>query len=571
MSNAKSGRVLVLGGGPVGMIAALLLARQGLASTVVERRKEPPRSPQAHVIKQRSMEILRDLGIAAEVLEKGTPPEEMRYINWVCRLAGPQIAQLDIWNSPEVLMQIAEASPVMPGNLAQNLFEELLLEHVRRTPLIDLRLNCRAVGVEQSAQEVSLTVEMEKSGSTAREVLTAPYLIACDGAGSAMRDWLGIGMEGPDKLATVIMIHFEADLSPYMSARPGVLFWNLDPENPGNFIVHDMRHTHVYMHPYDDNREGPEAFTPERAEQVVRDAIGGPCVDLKIVSVRPWIMRSQVAGAYRRGRIFLAGDAVHRFPPTGGLGMNTGIAEACNLVWKLAAALDGWGGEVLLDSYETECKPVAAANAGHSLGNSAKMFEVLAAVGLTGARETDLAALARFGEAGGVSIEERERVAAAVHAQREHFLTVGLDLGTRYVSSVISDDAATQKESTPLEFVPTTRAGSRLPHVWLGIGRSTHDFVSAQGFTLLTGKTERDMAASLREVASRIAIPLEIVELGEGFARIPDSAGFDALLLRPDCHVAWRGSCDGLEEDLDAILRKSAGQIDNKQKLENIA
>lgn len=570
MPNAQAERVLVLGGGPVGMIAALLLARQGIASTVIERRNAPPRSPQAHVIKQRSMEILRDLGIASEVLAQGTPPEEMRYINWVYRLNGPLVAQLDIWESPEVLSQIAEASPVMPGNLAQNLFEEILHEHVRRTPLIDLRLNCRATGVEQSPAGVALSVEATGADGAAREVLTAPYLVACDGANSAMRDWLDIGMEGPEKLATVVMIHFEADLSRYMADRPGVLFWNLDPDNPGNFIVHDMRRTHVYMHPYDDAREGPGAFTVERAKEIVRRAIGEEGADIEIVSVRPWVMRSQVAAAYRKGRIFLAGDAAHRFPPTGGLGMNTGIAEACNLAWKLAAVMNGWGGEALLDSYETECRPVAVANAAHSLNNSAKMFEVLAAAGLTGNREADTAALARFG-AHQISDPEREGIADAVRAQREHFLTVGLDLGGRYASPVIADDAATQRESTALDFVPTTRPGSRLPHIWLDAeGKcSTHDLVSAGAFTLLAATLEPGGAEALRCAASVASIPLEIVELGEGFARIPDTAGFEALLLRPDHHIAWRGRQHDLEHGAKSILHQSAGLSGGERKLES--
>ena len=563
MVSSPCERLLIVGGGPIGMIESLLLARQGIPVTIIEKRLDPPASPQAHVLKQRSMEILRDLGIDREVLERGTPAEEMRYISWVDRLQGPELARLDIWAFPDILAAIAESGTAMPGNLAQNIFERILLTHVEREPLIELRLDCEVTGITQTADQVTVTVLDRSRGGVAPEELEAPYLVACDGASSRVREWLGIGLEGPEKLATVAMIHFEADLSRYMADRPGVLFWNLDPENPGNFIVHDMRHTHVYMHPFNDNVETHDAFTPARAAEIVRRAIGDDSVPFEIVSVRPWIMRSQVATAYRSGRVFLAGDAAHRFPPTGGLGMNTGIGEAFNLSWKLAACLWGWGGEALLDSYEAECRPLAKANADHSLNNSIKMLDVAVAIGLIGDPVADRAVLDTFAVPGGVDAEKRRRIDEAVRGQIEHFLTVGLDLGGRYVSTLVQDGGPTQPESTVLDFVPTTRPGSRLPHVWLDLERSksSHDVIAVEAFTLLTRAFDPTLRKLVEEAADKAGVPLVLVEIGEDFSKIPDTRGFDALLVRPDKHVGWRGhlSAGKGTEWLSFLLRKMAG------------
>jgi hypothetical protein len=348
------------------------------------------------------------------------------------------------------------------------------------------------------------------------------YLLAADGAGSRVRKALGIEPVGPARLASFVMIHFEAQLRPWVAERPAVLYWTTAPGATGTFVAHDIDSTWVYMHGFDPDREAADDYTEERCLGIVRAALGTGEPKLAIRTIRTWTMTAQVAERYREGRVFLVGDAAHRFPPTGGLGLNTGVQDVHNLAWKLAAVEAGWAPATLLDSYETERRPVASENAAVSQRNAARLLEVYRAV-----------------ETGG-------DVAAAIANQAEHFDMLGLQLGFRYEKGALLPDAGPQpRPGNPVrEYVPSGAPGARLPHAWLRPGVSTLDLVPHDRFLLLAA---RDGAAWIDAAGQGAQVPLASLRLG---ADVPDPGGAfaarlgiepdGALLVRPDQHVAWR-------------------------------
>ena len=200
-------------------------------------------------------------------------------------------------------------------------------------------------------------------------VFCAAWVVGCDGAASTTRRLAGIPMEGPEALAHVVGIYFHADLESLAVERPAVLYWTIDEEVPGTFIALDGSQRWVFHAAWDTERSSIESYSEERCREILRRAIG---LDVKteIRSVRPWTMTAQVAARYREGRVLVAGDAAHRFPPTGGFGMNTGVQDAHNLAWKLAAVLGGQAGPQLLDSYESERRPVGQGNCDWSARNA---------------------------------------------------------------------------------------------------------------------------------------------------------------------------------------------------------
>jgi 2,4-dichlorophenol 6-monooxygenase len=245
----------------------------------------------------------------------------------------------------------------------------------------------------------------------------AAWAIAADGAGSPTRRALGIAMEGPGPLARFAMVHIEADLTTWIRDRSGPIFWLMNPESPGTLIVHDPKRSHVFMMPMR-GTEGEEDTIPAR----LAASLGVP-VTPKILSVAYWSPHVQVADRYRKGRVFLVGDAAHRFPPTGGLGLNTGIQEAHDLACKLARVEAGTAPEALLASYEAECRPAAQANADESFENMKRLGEISRVIG----EQPDLKSLER--RLASLSQEERQQLAKAIEAQRSHFLWDGVAPG----------------------------------------------------------------------------------------------------------------------------------------------
>jgi hypothetical protein len=337
-----------------------------------------------------------------------------------------------------------------------------------------------------------------------------------------VRRSLGIAPVGPARLGSFVMIHFEANLRPLVGGRPAVLYWTTAPGAAGTFVAHDIDSTWVYMHAFDPGRESADDYPEEVCAQIVRRALGTREPAFAIRNIRTWHMTAQVAERYRAGRIFLIGDAAHRFPPTGGLGLNSGVQDAHNLVWKLAAVERGWAGADLLASYESERQPVARTNAEVSARNAARLLEVYQAVATGG------------------------DVAAAIARQAEHFDMPGLQLGFSYEQGALVPDGSAPPalESPVREYVPNGRPGARLPHAWVRPGLSTLDLVPHDRFLLIVGRAGAawlDAAAALaRAPLATLAIGRELADADGRWAAQLGIEADGALLVRPDQHVAWR-------------------------------
>lgn len=402
-------RVLVIGGGPVGLVVSGLLSQRGVPNLVVERRRETMRAPAAHVIRRRPMEILDQLAVGDEV-RRAAPPLPLDFITWCTTLGGTEVARLDL-RCPAA--EPGDPRPAAWTNCPQNLLEPILMRCASRRPEARIVRGAECVGLTQHGDAVVARIHCD-DGTEQR--VEAAWAVAADGAGSPTRRALDIPMAGIGPLARFAMVHFEADLTPWIEGRSGPLFWILNPESPGTLIVHDPQRSHVFMLP----RRGVE-----REEELIPDRLAaalGVSLTPKILSVDSWSPHVQVAERYREARVFLVGDAAHRFPPTGGLGLNTGIQEAHDLACKLAAVEAGEGGkagEALLDSYQAACRPAAQANADESFENMKRLGEISRAIG----EWPDLASLER--RLASMTDAERQKLEKAIEAQRSHFLSDG--------------------------------------------------------------------------------------------------------------------------------------------------
>ena len=534
--------VLVVGGGPVGLVTSLLLTQQGIDHVVVERRTGGLAAPAAHVIGARTFEILRSAGVDMDqVLAACAPAEDGAWVRWVTTLVGDELGRVPF----ERQHQLAELDVVTPTplrNLSQHRLEAVLRDHVD-----GLAEGVEWAGSEQVPDGVTSTLRDVWTGQVG--TVTSRYVVAADGAGSRIRGALGIPMEGPDVLQDFVMIHVAADLRHLVGERPATLYWTMDPEVRGVFVAHDLGSTWVFMHDWDPESESFDEYTPERCAALFRAAAGVEDLDLVVEHVRPWRMSCQIAERYRDGHVFLVGDAAHRFPPTGGLGLNTGVADAPNLVWKLAAVERGWARPGLLDSYETERRPVARSNADKSLDNALRMIEVLVACGVAGTPEEPRAAF----DAALATDVGRAAIGEAIQGQDEHFDMLGLQLGFTYVEGdgpVLDDGTPPVAVDSPVrEYAPSARPGGRLPHAWVerhGSRVSTLDLVQPGRFVLLTSS---DAWAAAGDGLAAGTVPLDVVRMGSDVLD-PDGAwdvvsgigNSGAVLVRPDQHVAWRST-----------------------------
>jgi 2,4-dichlorophenol 6-monooxygenase len=511
--------VVIVGAGPTGLTAAHLCRRLGLSAVVLERRDGPQRAPAAHVINGRTFEIWRQTGVNVDaLLVDALPPAEAGLAHWAVSLGGQVIGSLPFERQGVDMLEI---TPTPLRNLSQHRLEPKLLAEG-----LDVRYSHRWDRSDDLADGVHVVVE----GPDGEYTIDARYQLAADGAASGVRRQLGIEMDGPRSLQSFVMVHLAADFGPLVGDCPGVLWFIVDPASGGTFISHGIDREWVYMHAWDPDTVPIESFTPERGAELVRAALARPDTPFEVLGTSTWHMSAQVSPRYRSGRTFLVGDAAHRFPPTGGLGLNTGVADVHNLVWKIAAVESDRLPASVLDTYESERRPVARFNCDQSMANAFKLIEVPIAFGFTGDVAESTAAL-------DATLADPTRLAsvrAAIAAQAIHFDLLGLQLGACYEGPLVIDDGTpvVMADEPARDYLPSTRPGGRLPHAWLAPGVSTLDLVDPTTFTVLVRE-----GAEAPEIDDARVTAVAAPVWDDRLALAPEQA----LVVRPDQHIAFRG------------------------------
>jgi 2,4-dichlorophenol 6-monooxygenase len=546
-----SPRMLIVGAGPVGQLAALLLSNNGIPSMLIDKRLATLSAPKAHAINARTLEICESIGVSAERLrELGASADEGGNVRFVGTLTGPEFGCLPYERQDAGAF---EATPYPLSNIPQPVFEEELIAKILKEPHIDFRRGVECLELRDERDRVDAVLVSTASGD--RHTHTFDYVVAADGAGSMIRQTLGIEMEGPEALADYLMIHFTADLRQLTEGRRGVLYFLFEPDVNGALIAYDHARTWVLMHPWNPETENREDYDDERCRTLIEKAVGHALPETVIENVSPWTMSAQVAAQYRKNRVFLAGDAAHRIPPAGGLGLNSGAGDAQNLAWKLAAVLRGEAGEALLDTYEVERRPVACSNCEQSLNNAAKIFDMITVLhGLEPEKSAERYA-AVSADPGAFP-----ELADVVAAQRPHFDSFNLQLGYRYASHAIHEPAPVPEVTDVSDYQPSWDAGAHFPHLWIRRNGQTvplQSLLSANRFTLLCGPTAGAPGTASMIDQHRWRDDYRDSETWDYLIGLPPDG---AVLIRPDGHIAARFqsvSADAVESVMQNILARN--------------
>ena len=541
--------VMIVGGGPTGLTLSALLSQYGIASILVEAHPGTCDHPQGHVVNSRSCEIFRALGCLDEVLKQADLTFAMN-VYFMTGLAGDTLAMFNPTHDRERVQARLAMSPCVPLSCPQDILEPILADQASQGPG-QLWFSAELVALEQN--DAGAVATIMRAGQ--QHKVASRWVVGCDGAASPTRHMVGITMEGPESLAGVMGIYFHADLSACLGDKPAVLYWVIDGEFPATVI--NLGHNRYVAHVgWDADTESVSEFSSARCAEIVDHIVGDAAVSVEIRSVRPWVMTAQIATAYRQGSVFLAGDAAHRFPPTGGFGLNTGVQDAHNLAWKLALVDQGCADEKLLDTYQPERQPVAAANSDFSLRNAAGMSSVMGpGAKIQGQRLAD----------GEVTLAElSSEIQTLLDKEAGHFDPPGRELGYLYTSAAVVPDGsmAPEVEDADRDYIPCATPGARAPHMWVQIGShrcSTLDLFYNR-FTVLTDVTA---AAAWRAAAEQASVPVTVIVIGEDVQCDVDQwqtlYACHAVLVRPDGHVAWRAAT--APPDIAITLEQVLGQV----------
>ncbi len=541
--------VLIIGGGPCGLAAAIALGRCGVKTLLIEKHPSTSFHPRGHVVNARTMEILRTWGLEEDVRARGIPHDRNQGVAFVRSVAGEQIGEIRTFADRQRNRIIETYGPSAKTSCSQDLLEPVLRRGAEAQRSVLARFGTRLDSLTQD--EASVEARMSDPNGKSRTV-RAKYAIAADGARGTLRDQLGVELSGDGALGNQIGVYFEADLWPLVADRPNLLWWIYNEKTVGVMIALDGRRRWTYNFGYNAEKDKPEDFTPERCAGIVKAAIGMDGMDVSIRDIRIWQMQARIAQTLRVGRVFLAGDAAHPLPPTGGQGMNTAVGDAHNLSWKLALVVKELADPRLLDSYEQERLPVIRFNVEQSVRNARKM----AVAGLGGIMRTH----EDFRE------EDVARMRKAIPQQREHFDYYGQTFGYAYRSPAILDEGGDAMPREINTYEATTAPGGRAPHCWLswpgGVILSTIDLFKDMRFTLLAGREGQTWASAFRRAAADVGIEGHAYTVGPDADLIDHQGTFHevfeisprgSVLVRPDGHVVWRSH--GAQEDACDLLR----------------
>ncbi len=529
-------RVAVVGGGPTGLGAAILLRQADVEVSLFEQHPTTCTLPQAHQINGRSGEILRQMGVYEELDAAAPPDEKTRHIMWVESLAGDQFGGIEwgAWNPA--------LSPCRALNIGQDVVERVLAARLA-TLGVGGGFGHRVTAVAPTEDGAQVTAERPDGTMLTDDF---DYVLACDGAASGVRRSLGVEMLGPPSLAKFVTTYFRAPLFPYLADRPGPLRIVAAPGVWGSLIGYDMNSSWAFMCAIPDGVQACE-YTDEVMREFIARAVGDPEVTVEITATTTWNMSAQVAARFQCGHVFLLGDAAHRFPPTGGLGLNTGLQDAHNIAWKLALIDRGLATVALLASYESERRPVAQRNCDQSVANAMAMAGIDQVLGASA-----LAPLPPSIAQTPVDTEGDDRARpdaqAAFDALRGGIDFASIDFGYTYGQVAEGEDGS---------FAPSVRVGGLLPAITLTDGTTLLDAYDKAVPTLFVRDLDEQRRARAHEFAQSVGLPLheEVLDpFDDGVAAAwHDAMGGDVagVLVRPDGHAAWMSTED------DAALRRA--------------
>ena len=566
--------VLIIGAGPAGLTAALALSTYGTKVTVVTKHRSLAPTPRAHVTNQRSFEILRDLGIEADARVKATEYGELPDVVYCASLAGEEYARWRAFGTgPSRIGDYVGSSPCTHADLAQNLLEPILMNHSLARGA-DIRFNTEFLSFSQDGDSVCTKV-LDRPTNTTFEVMSK-FVIGADGAKSRVASQLQLPFEGNERIGHSVNILFESDLSRYVEYRPAFLYMMLSkPKDADDLGVSVLRPTRPWaewlMTSNYSMAAARASLTEEEAVRVVRDRVGVAELPVQIKTIDPWEIHSLYATRYSQGRVFCIGDAVHRHPPGNGLGSNTAIQDAYNLAWKLALVVQGKASPAFLDSYDQERVPIGKQvvdRATKSLSIYQPVLEALKSIDFS-IRELE------GNQQQGLDAKQHE-IHKAIAGDQYDLNTHGVEMNQHYCSSAVVSDGTSIPISTrdeELYFVPSTRPGSRLPHVWLqlhGHNISTLDLVGKNRFVLLTGIEGFAWIEAMEAAAKALRIVIDthtigavsgLTDLYGEWEQIRDIDSSGCLLVRPDGYIGFRARKLFESDDLRVILTNSLAQI----------
>jgi 2-polyprenyl-6-methoxyphenol hydroxylase-like FAD-dependent oxidoreductase len=515
--------VLIVGAGPTGLTLAIDLGQRGIRCTIVEQKTAPAFLPKMERANARTMEIYRRMGLAEKIRAAGLRRDCPMDVYIILAMNEPPLLRLPYPSVEQAQADIRASNdgtaPLEPYQLiSQYTLEPLLKAVAESTPGVTVRFGCEFLSLAQDSAGITAAV---RTGAGTTQEVRAEYLVGCDGGASRVRKELGIKLRGEGNLLSFQQALFRCDelfdRIPIGNGPGRGRHYHVADDKATQLIMQDSTR-HWTLHAITDSAEDMRALF----ERTIAIA-----VEYELLSCNPWRQNLLLADHYQDGRVFLAGDAAHLVIPTGGLGMNSGVGDAIDLSWKLAATLQGWGGPKLLPSYQTERRQVGERNVGASR---------YATIGRRKWRAMWRPDIRDHTPAGRQT--RNILIATAEVEQRKSNEMIGAELGYRYVDSPVICDIPGGPEHRFREYHPTTWPGARLPHVWLADGTAMQDRI-ASGYTILKlGGTRADVGP-LESAIRSFGAAVDVLEIADQIAR--DIYEYDLLLIRPDLHVVWRG------------------------------
>lgn len=548
--------VLVVGAGPMGATTTLALARMGVRVQMVNRHNWTANTPRAHITNQRAVEVLRDLGVEEDARREATPWAWMGDTLFTTSLAGPEIARLRTWGTGDKRIgDYIQGSPCTMLDIPQNKMEPILVKHAAAQGAI-LSFGTEYVGHEQDTEGVTVTL---RDVRTHREhQVRAKYLVGADGARSKVLDDAGLKVEGQSARAATAYVLFKADLTRYVAHRPSILYWIVTSNaafgeiGMGLLRAIDPWSRWIAGWGFDMSKGEPD-FSREEVLHKIRILVGDPKLEVEIENASVWYVNQAHAPVYSKGRVLCGGDAVHRHPPSSGLGSNTCVQDGFNLAWKLAYVVKGHAGAHLLESYSLERSPVGAQVVKRANQSRVDYGALNACFRDKEAADPVAAGLAQLADPGAEGVARRQALAKALDLKNYEFNAQGTEMNQRYVSDAVIPDPQLAEETwdrdPQLYLQPTTRPGAKVPHAWLighqGRRVSILDLVGKGRTTVITGLAGQAWV----QAVGALSLPyLDVLVVGTPqtldaycdwhAVREIDEAG--ALLVRPDGVVAWR-------------------------------